>query len=87
MSEEFLVTESALLPKPVMTLIPEEITVTQAIQISRYSRLHIYDLIHRKKIYARRGSIIGAGRIFLINRESFLAYLIRMDRIVDGENT
>lgn len=55
--------------------LPAELTVTEAIAFSNFSRCHLYNLINAKRIKSRRAKMRAAPVVILIERESLEAYM------------
>lgn len=65
---------------------PVEVTVTEAMKLSDFSRVHLYNLINRNRIKARKINT-RAAPIILIDRESLEGYLKAKGRSVNGSTT
>ncbi len=67
-----------------MLTLPADLTVTEAVQLSGYTRVHVYHLINEGKLKTRRAALRAAGVIILIDRGSLEDYL-RLRGRVDGK--
>lgn len=66
-------------------MLPSELTVTEAVLFSSYTRVHIYNLINAGRLKSRRAKMRAAPIIILIERASLEAYMQQQGRAVDGE--
>lgn len=66
-------------------VLPAELTVTEAISFSSYTRVHLYNLINAGRLKSRRAKMRAAPVIILIDRASLEAYMQEQGRAVNGE--
>lgn len=66
-------------------MLPAELTVTEAIHFSSYTRVHLYNLINAGRIKSRRAKMRAAPIIILIERASLELYMQEQGRAVNGE--
>ena len=68
-------------------MLPLELTVTEAMKFSGFSRVHIYNLITAERIKSRRAKMRTGPIVFLIDRASLEAYIEwqRQRRSVNAE--
>jgi len=55
--------------------LPEELTVTEAMKFSGFSRVHLYNLMNADRIKHRRAKMRAAPVLLLIERASLEAYM------------
>lgn len=60
----------------------EEIDLREAVRLSGYSRIHMYNLLFEEKVKSRK--LLGRR---LIDKASLLAYLIKQERPVNETST
>lgn len=60
-----------------------QVTVSVAVKLTGYSRLHIYNLLRSGKVKNSKYRI-GDVRIFLIDKQSLLAYLDEQGRTANA---
>lgn len=68
-------------------MLPAELTVTEAVSYSKFSRMHLYNLINAGRIKSRKAKMRAAPIIILIDRASLEAYMLERERPVNGEPT
>ena len=66
---------------------PAELTVTEAMVFSGYTRCHLYNLVTSSRIRARRVKPRAAPTLILIEKTSLEAYMQSKGRSVNGEQT
>lgn len=66
-------------------MLPSELTVTEAVLFSSYTRVHLYNLINAGRLKSRRAKMRAAPIIILIERASLEQYMQERGRAVDGE--
>lgn len=64
---------------------PSELTVTEAVRFSSYTRVHLYNLINAGRIKSRRAKMRASPVIILIERQSLEEYMREQGRQVDHE--
>lgn len=60
-----------------------QITVTQAVALSHYTRIHIYNLMKNGRLKHTRAKVLGI-KICLIDKQSLLDYCKEQERPIDG---
>jgi hypothetical protein len=66
-------------------MLPAELTVTESIKFSGYTRVHLYNLINAGRLKSRRAKMRAAPIIILIDRASLEAYMEQQGRSVDAK--
>ena len=66
-------------------MLPNELTVAEAIKFSAYTRCHLYNLISSDRLKSRRAKMRAGPIIILIDRESLETYMREQGRTVNGE--
>jgi hypothetical protein len=65
-------------------MLPLELTVTEAVHFSSYTRVHLYNLINAGRLKSRRAKMRAAPIIILIDRASLEDYMREQGRAVNG---
>ena len=64
---------------------PAELTITEAMVFSGYTRCHLYNLVTSNRVRSRRAKPRAAPTLILIERASLEAYMQSKGRSVNGE--
>ena len=65
--------------------LPAELTVTEAISFSRFSRCQMYNLINAGRVKSRKAKMRAAPIIILIDRASLEEYMKERGRAISAE--
>ena len=66
-------------------MLPNELTVTEAVRFSSYTRVHLYNLINAGRLKSRKAKMRAAPIIILIDRASLEAYMQEQGRAINGQ--
>ena len=68
-------------------MLPAELTISESMRFSAYTRVHLYNLVTAERIKSRRAKMRAGPVVILIDRQSLEEYMREQGRAVNGENS